>query len=146
MHKYGFPDPLAVRMRRFTDSPTDLTEDEWRRVKVVLPRQMLLSPHRRVDLRAIVNAMAYWAKTGKPMRELPPEYPKYGTVYYFMCRWGADGTLDKIYHAVGNKEMQRGLLKMSRILRRRISRAHRHNQYIQSVQDPVKEIPEVPET
>ncbi|MET8577926.1 IS5 family transposase [Streptomyces sp. NPDC005012] len=77
----------------------DLTNREW----------SLLEPHlppsggrggRWNDHRTVVNGILFRVRTGVPWRDLPERYGSWKTVYERHRRWSADGTWDRILHAV----------------------------------------------
>jgi putative transposase len=50
-----------------------------------------------VDVRELVNAIMYFTRTGCQWRNLPHEFPPWGTVHYYHRRWRLDGTWRKIH-------------------------------------------------
>ncbi|WP_329523415.1 IS5 family transposase [Streptomyces griseoaurantiacus] len=77
----------------------DLTNREW----------SLLEPHlpplggrdgRWNDHRTVINGIVFRIRTGVPWRDLPERYGSWKTVYERHRRWSADGTWDRIPHAV----------------------------------------------
>jgi putative transposase len=75
--------------------PSDLTDAEWSHLEPLLPR-----PHRRgrprQDLRPILNGIMYLVKTGCQWRQLPHDFPPWGTVHWYYRRWRRDGTWAKL--------------------------------------------------
>jgi transposase len=66
--------------------PTDLTDEEWSRIAPLLPRPGETSRKRSVDLREILNAIRYMARSGGGWRMLPKDFPPWQTVYWwFRC-------------------------------------------------------------
>ena len=76
--------------------PTDLTDEQW---ALVAP---YLSPNRgrgrptQLDLRAVLNALLYFTRTGCQWRLLPREYPPWESVRYYFDKWTRDGTLERV--------------------------------------------------
>ena len=66
---------------------TDLTDSQWPVIQEILPD----TRRRKHSLRLIVNAWLYWTKNGCQCWLLPRELPAYALVYYYFCRWQADG-------------------------------------------------------
>jgi putative transposase len=66
-----------------------LTDPQWEVIKEHLPIQR----KRKYDLRDIVNAIFWILRTGSQWRNLPDEYPKWHSVYYYFSKWKKDGTL-----------------------------------------------------
>lgn len=63
---------------------------------------------REVSLRQVVNAILYVLKTGCQGRQLPREFPAWGTVYYDFYRWSRDGTWSRLNHAPRSRPRRRG--------------------------------------
>ena len=62
--------------------PTDLTDEEWSRIAPLLPQPGRTGRPRRLDLREILNAIRYLARTGCGWRMLPKDFPPWPTVYW----------------------------------------------------------------
>src|SRR6266545_2558012 len=54
---------------------SDLTDDEWKVVAPLLPKRRRIGRPRKVDLRAVLNAILYILATGCQWRALPKEFP-----------------------------------------------------------------------
>jgi putative transposase len=67
--------------------PTDLSEKQWKLLEPMLPPPEQLGRKRCVNLREIVNALCYLARSGCQWRLLPKEFPNWQTVYYYFRRW-----------------------------------------------------------
>ncbi len=67
--------------------PTDLSERQWKLLETMLPPPEALGRKRSVDLREIINALCYLARSGCQWRMLPKQYPKWQTVYYYFRQW-----------------------------------------------------------
>jgi putative transposase len=80
--------------------PTDLTDDEWRVLEPLIPPAKPGGRPRRVEVREVVNALRYQLRSGGAWRLLPHEFPPWPTVYAYFRRWEADGTWERIAHAV----------------------------------------------
>src|SRR5271170_2071426 len=61
--------------------PSDLTDDEWARVKPFIPPPKPGGGKRRTDMRAVMNAVMYILSTGCQWRYLPKDFPPYSTVH-----------------------------------------------------------------
>lgn len=82
------------RVRRYT---SDLTKQEWRLLKALLPQA---HGNQQLNLRLILNAILYVTVTGCQWRNLPSEYPSWSSVYYHFAKWSQDGTLERINTAL----------------------------------------------
>lgn len=67
--------------------PTDLSDEQWKLLCLMLPPPERFGRKRSVDLREIFNALCYLARSGCQWRLLPKEYPKWQTVYYYFRLW-----------------------------------------------------------
>ncbi len=81
------------RMRRY---PSDLTDAEWAIIEPLLVPPTRLGAPRRVDLRAVIDAILYKLRTGCQWRYLPADFPNWVTVYYHFRRFGDTGTWERI--------------------------------------------------
>lgn len=77
---------------------SDLTAAEWAVIDPLLPPGKRLGRPRTTDLREVVNAILYMARTGCQWRMLPKEFPPKSTVQEYFYAWRADGTLNRINH------------------------------------------------
>jgi len=77
--------------------PTDLTDAQWARVAPLIPPAKPGGRRRSVNVREIVNAILYFVRTGCQWRNLPHDFPPWGTVHYYYRRWRLDGTWRKVH-------------------------------------------------
>jgi putative transposase len=78
------------------ESPTDLTDDEWRVLEPLIPPAKPGGRPRSVDLREIVNGVRYLLRSGGAWRLMPHDLPPWETVYAYFRRWRDDGTWEAI--------------------------------------------------
>lgn len=80
--------------------PSDLTDEQWELIEVILPDDELPKPKggrpREVDLREVINAILFQVRSGCQWDMLPHDLPPKSTVYRYFARWRDDGTLDHI--------------------------------------------------
>lgn len=76
---------------------TDLTDDQWEVIAAMLPAQSEGGRDRTVDLRQIINAIFYRARTGCSWEMLPNEFPPKSTVYEYYRSWQRDGTWQRVH-------------------------------------------------
>jgi putative transposase len=94
-------DSARAQYRRLAERyATDLTDAEFALLAPRLPGANRIGRPRRVDLRAVLDAIFYLLRSGCQWRLLPKEFPPRSTVYEYFRRWWADGTLLAIYHAL----------------------------------------------
>jgi putative transposase len=71
---------MARIERKTKRYPTDLTDEEWSRIEPLLPPISTTGRKRSVDLREILNAIRYMARSGGGWRMLPKDFPPWQTV------------------------------------------------------------------
>src|SRR3954454_6582483 len=76
---------------------TDLTHAQWARIATLIPPAKPGGRRRSVNVREIVNAIVYFVRTGCQWRNLPHDFPPWGTVHYYYRRWRLDGTWEEIH-------------------------------------------------
>lgn len=72
--------------------PTDLTDPQWKRLSQLVPPPKPGGRRRSTDMRAVLDAIFYVARTGCAWRMLPDGFPPWQTVYHFFAQWRDDGT------------------------------------------------------
>src|SRR5687767_13745639 len=75
---------IAKKTKRY---PSDLTDEEWERIAPLLPRPAKKGRKPEVDLREVVNAIRYMARSGGGWRMLPRDFPPWQTVYWWFRRF-----------------------------------------------------------
>ena len=96
-------------MNRRKSYPSDLTDDEWTLLALLLerPKRDGRGRPRTVDRREVVNAILYVLRTGCQWRYLPEGFPAWQTVYWYFVRWLNDGTWRRV-----NDQLRRELRVM----------------------------------
>ncbi|WP_223167120.1 IS5 family transposase [Nonomuraea sp. SYSU D8015] len=82
--------------------PSDLSDERWELIRPIISawkaQHPSVSGHQgHYDMREIVNAIPYQARTGCQWRYLPHDLPPYSAVYYYFSTWRDDGT-DQTIH------------------------------------------------
>ena len=72
--------------------PSDLTDAQWALVEPYIPPERWGGRTRSVDVREVLNGILYLLRTGCAWRQLPREFPPWGTVHYYYRRFRLDGT------------------------------------------------------
>lgn len=72
------------RRRRY---PTDLTDEEWERIRPLLPRPAKCGRPPSADQREVLNAIRYLARAGCGWRMLPVHFGPWQTVYWWFRRF-----------------------------------------------------------
>ncbi|MCH8686607.1 transposase [Pedomonas mirosovicensis] len=62
--------------------PTDLTDEEWTLIQPFLPKVARRGCRPQADLREVLNALRYLARSGGGWRMLPHDFPPWQTVYW----------------------------------------------------------------
>ena len=78
---------MAAIEKRTKRYPTDLTDGEWERIGPLLPRPGRHGRKPSVDLREILNAIRYMARSGGGWRMLPKDFRPWQTVYWWFRRF-----------------------------------------------------------
>ncbi len=76
---------------------TDLTDEQWRLIEPIVTYRSAEDRYkggrpRTVNLRRVIDALLYQARTGVQWRLLPSDFPPPGTVRYYFDKWTWDGT------------------------------------------------------
>lgn len=84
---------------------SDMTDEQWSIIEPLLPLEHS-GPGRPIELnmRQVVNAMLYVARTGCQWENLPTNYPNHNSVYYHYRKWCLDGTWQRINTALRRQE------------------------------------------
>src|SRR3990172_11545212 len=82
--------------------PSDLTDEQWRKIESVLPAAKggRTGRPRKYDLREIWNAIFYQLRTGCAWRYLPHDFPPHADVWEHFCRWRDSGLIDQVHDAL----------------------------------------------
>jgi transposase len=78
--------------------PSDLTDEEWDCIRLLIPRAKHGGRKRSVNIREVVNGLMYVLSTGCQWRSLPKDLPPRSTVYHYFGLWDYDGTLMRIHY------------------------------------------------
>ena len=89
--------------------PTDLTDEQWAVLEPQLQRPLGPGRPPTVELREVVNALLYQARTGCQWRLLPHDFPDWQAVRYYFDVWTRDGTWEEVNrHLVEVARQKRG--------------------------------------
>jgi putative transposase len=77
--------------------PSDLSDDQWQALSRLIPPAKSGGRPRTVNMREVLNALFYLARTGCAWRMLPKDYPPKDTVYYYFKSFRQDGTWERIH-------------------------------------------------
>ncbi|GAB2722601.1 IS5-like element ISSco3 family transposase [Kitasatospora kifunensis] len=81
---------------------SDLSDEAWELIRPVITawksRHLSVSGHQgRYEMREILNAILYQARTGCQWRYLPHDLPPPSAVYYYFGTWRDDGTAETVH-------------------------------------------------
>ena len=75
---------------------SDLTDAEWALIAPHMPAVKRLGRPRETELRSVLDAILYIARTGCQWRMLPKDFPPFTTVQGYFYDWRDDGLFEKI--------------------------------------------------
>jgi transposase len=79
---------------------SDLTDAEWALIEPHMPAIKRLGRPRATELRNVLDAILYMARTGCQWRMLPKDFPPFTTVQGYFYDWRDDGLFEKINFAL----------------------------------------------
>ena len=94
-------DPMALDTMGRKKYPSDISDEQWEKLKGVLPTAKGGGRPRSTDLREVVNALLYLAAVRCPWRMLPHDLPGWQTVYAYARQWEQAGVLEKVSNLLG---------------------------------------------
>ena len=78
-----------------------LSEEQWDRVRPLLPAARATVGRPPAPQRQVVEAIVYRDREGIPWRDLPARFGPWQTAWKRHRRWSADGTWDRVRAAIG---------------------------------------------
>jgi transposase len=104
-----------------------LSNEQWERLRPLLPPQHARRGRRPKDHRQIVNGVLWLNRTGAPWRDLPEEYGPWQTVATRFYRWRRAGIWDRVLAELQQQANVEGTLDWSlHHVDGTIIRAHQH--------------------
>lgn len=79
---------------------TDLSDEEWRTLKPLVPEAKPEGRPRAHEARELLDAIFYVVRGGCAWRLLPHEFPPWKTVYHYFRSWRIDGTWERMHTAL----------------------------------------------
>ena len=87
----------------------DLTDEQWERLKPLLPPRKPKTGRPNADHRRIVNAIFLWIdRSGAPWRDLPDRYGSWKTVASRFYRWRKAGIWERVLGALRRRADEAG--------------------------------------
>jgi transposase len=99
----------------------DLREDQWERIKDILPGKAGDRGRTGYDNRSFIRAVMWVARTGSPWRALPKEYDNWSSVHKRFMRWAKAGVWQMIFNTLAVDADNAWVMIDSTIIR-----AHQH--------------------
>ena len=98
-----------------------LRDDQWERIKDLLPGREGHVGGNAADNRLFVDAVLYRYRTGVPWRDLPARFGDWNIVYQRFNRWAKSGVFDRIFKLLANDADNEYMMIDASIVR-----AHQH--------------------
>ena len=98
-----------------------LRDDQWERIKDLLPGKVTDPGVTGKDNRLFVEAVLWINRTGSPWRDLDPALGNWHTTYTRFSRWGKKGVWERVFEAVSGDSDLEFLFIDSTVVR-----AHQH--------------------
>jgi len=76
--------------------PSDLTDDQWELIELVIPPAKPGGRPREVSMREVINTIMYIVRSGCQWDMLPHDLPAKSSVYDYFAAWRDDGTWQHI--------------------------------------------------
>jgi putative transposase len=86
--------------------PSDMTDEQWAIAEPLIPESRLGRP-REVEMREVLNAIFYQARSGCQWDMLPHDFPPKSTVNDYFRQWRDDGTWQRILDALRREVRKR---------------------------------------
>jgi len=80
--------------------PSDLTDEQWQVIEPLIPPARPGGRPRKVDMREVLNALFYQARTGCQWDMLPHDLLPKSTVWDYFTQWRDDGTWQEMVDAL----------------------------------------------
>ncbi len=77
-----------------------LTDEQWQRVKPLLPGKEGDRGRTAADNRLFLEAVFWMARTGAPWRNLDTRFGKWNSVYQRCRRWGRKGVFEEVFEVL----------------------------------------------
>lgn len=74
-----------------------MTEEEWGQLAALIPPAKRGGCQRTVNIREVLKGLLYVLSTGCQWRAIPTDLPPRSTIFDYLERWKADGTLGQIH-------------------------------------------------
>ena len=93
---------------------TELTDEQWERIRPLLPPPRKGRGRPRADDRKVLNGILYVLRTGCRWEDVPREYASPAICWRRLRQWEQDGTWERIWRALLSTLDEQGKLEWSR--------------------------------
>ena len=83
--------------------PSDVTDAEWAVIAPLIPPARRGGCKRRVNIREVFKGVLYMLSTGCQGRAIPKDPPPRSTLFEYLARWEADGTLRRLHRELSGQ-------------------------------------------
>jgi putative transposase len=83
--------------------PSDLTDEQWAILEPLVPPEKHGGRHRDVNMREVINTLAYLNRAGCQWDMLPHDLVPKSTAYVYFARWRDDGSWQRMMDALREK-------------------------------------------
>jgi transposase len=97
-----------------------ITDEQWQRIKDLLPGRPGSPGRNAADNRLFVDAVLWIGKTGAPWRDLPARFGNWNSVWRRFDRWSQKGAWRKVFLELGDPDLEWLILDSTTV------RAHQH--------------------
>jgi putative transposase len=80
--------------------PSDVTDEQWELLRPLLPKPQRRGRRQSVDRRDLLDGVFYLLRTGCQWRQLPHDFPPWGTVASQYHRWRVTGVWENVHHTL----------------------------------------------
>jgi transposase len=106
----------------------ELTDEQWERLRPLLPSQKPKTGRPAFDHRTILNGILWIDRTGAPWRDLPQRYGRWQTIASRFYRWRKAGIWQRLLHTIQQQaDARRELGWDEHYIDSTIIRAHQHS-------------------
>ena len=98
----------------------EIKDEDWERIKDMLPGQAGNPGVTAKDNRLFVNAVLWIGKTGAPWRDLPERLGPWGSVWKRFDRWTKKGVWARVFDALKDPDLEWMIIDST------VVRAHQH--------------------
>jgi transposase len=98
----------------------EIKDEDWERIKDMLPGQPGDPGVTAKDNRLFVNAVLWIAKTGAPLRDLPERFGPWNSVWKRFDRWAKKGVWKRIFETMQEPDLEWVIIDST------VVRAHQH--------------------